>query len=194
MAKIIILTISSYFCGTLMFSYWLGKIKKIDIRKIGDGNPGVANAWRTGGWMIGVPSMLLDGLKGFLPVFLVNRVLNINDFRLIPIAIAPVLGHAFSPFLNFQGGKAIMTTFGIWVALTLWEVPTILGLMLLFFKFGLKIKNDTINTIAGMLSVLVYLILRNFSSIMILIFTTNTGIVLIKIWKELKTVSVEDNL
>ncbi len=177
-----------------MFSYWLGKLKGIDIRKVGDGNPGVANAWKSGGWKIGIPAMLLDGLKGFIPVFIGYRVLNINDYRLVPIAIAPIFGHAFSAFMNLRGGKALMTTFGIWIALTFWEVPTILGLMLLFFKFGLKIKNDAINTIAGMFSVLIYLILRNFSPIMLLIFIINTGIVLAKTWKELDIVKLESSL
>lgn len=168
-----------------MFSYWLGKLKGIDIRKVGDGNPGVANAWRSGGWTIGIPAILLDTAKGFIPVFIAYRVLNINNYSLVPIATAPLLGHAFPPFLNFRGGKSIMPTFGIWIALTFWEIPATFGLMLLFFKFGLKIKNDAINTIGSMFSILIFLIFRNFSPIMILIFVVNTGIILIKHWKDI---------
>jgi glycerol-3-phosphate acyltransferase PlsY len=44
------------------------------------------------------------------------------------VAIAPIVGHAFSPFLRFRGGKAVATTFGTWCGLTVWEGPTILGL------------------------------------------------------------------
>jgi glycerol-3-phosphate acyltransferase PlsY len=49
---------------------------------------------------------------------------------LIAVALAPILGHAFSPLLNFRGGKAVAVTGGVWSGLTLWEGPTIGGLLL----------------------------------------------------------------
>jgi glycerol-3-phosphate acyltransferase PlsY len=56
--------------------------------------------------------------------------LGISDWGLVPIAIAPVAGHAFSPFLGFRGGKAVAVTGGVWMALTAWEGPTVGGLLL----------------------------------------------------------------
>jgi glycerol-3-phosphate acyltransferase PlsY len=53
---------------------------------------------------------------------------GIAGWTVVPVALAPVLGHAFSPFLRLRGGKAIAATFGVWTALTLWEGPTVLGL------------------------------------------------------------------
>jgi len=72
--------------------------------------------------------VLLDYLKGALPVGLACYRFGIVGWALIPVALAPVAGHAFSPFLRLRGGKAVATTFGIWTGLTLWEGPTVLGL------------------------------------------------------------------
>jgi len=53
---------------------------------------------------------------------------GVVGWAVVPVALAPVLGHAFSPFLRLRGGKAIAATFGVWTALTLWKGPTVLGL------------------------------------------------------------------
>ena len=58
---------------------------------------------------------------------------GIQSWGIVPIAIAPVAGHAFSPFLGFRGGKAIATTLGVWMALTIWEGPTAGGVSLWLF-------------------------------------------------------------
>ena len=58
---------------------------------------------------------------------------GIDDWGLVPIALAPIAGHAFSPFLGFNGGKAVATTLGVWMALTIWEGPTVGGLLVLLF-------------------------------------------------------------
>ena len=63
-----------------------------------------------------------------------NRLLQSVVDAGVMIALAPVLGHAFSPFLRFKGGKAVAVTVGIWCGLTVWEGPTVGGLLLgLFF-------------------------------------------------------------
>lgn len=168
-----------------MFSDWLIRLKGLDISKYGDGNPGAVNAFKATGWKIGIWAMLLDYLKGALPVFLIVRFANINDFRLVPIAIAPVLGHAFSPFLRFRGGKAIATTFGVWTGLTLWQVPVVFGLSLVLFKFIIRIKNDAWNTLLGMLCVLVLLIIK-FNLVFLSIFLLNLVVIIYKHWSELR--------
>ena len=119
----------AFFCGSLPFSVWLGKIAlRKDIRQYGDANPGAANVFRAGskGW--GAIAILLDILKGAIPVGLANYGAGITDWSLALIAIAPVAGHAFSPFLRFKGGKAIAVSLGIWCGLTLYQVPLVLGL------------------------------------------------------------------
>lgn len=121
----------AFLVGSIPFSWVIGRVfLHRDIRRIGDGNPGTANIWKAGGWPLGVSCLLLDFLKGALPVGLAYFYYQIGAWAILPVALAPVAGHAFSPFLRFHGGKAIATTFGIWTGLTLWQGPTILGLSL----------------------------------------------------------------
>jgi glycerol-3-phosphate acyltransferase PlsY len=124
--------------------------------------------------------MLLDYLKGALPVYLIIRFGHINDFWLAPIAIAPVLGHAFSLFMQFKGGKANATTFGVWTALTFWQVPVVFGLALILLKVIFRIKNDAWSTILGMLCIFIFLLFRNASPILLAVFLLNFIIVAYK--------------
>ena len=93
-----------YALGAMPFSLWLARLTtRTDIRRIGDGNTGAANAWKVGGCRTGVPAMLLDFFKGAIPVGLAQFGFGITGSALIPIALAPVIGHAFSIFLGGRG-------------------------------------------------------------------------------------------
>jgi glycerol-3-phosphate acyltransferase PlsY len=125
-----------FLLGSMPFSLWLGHLfLRADVRRYGDGNPGAMNAWRAGGWRVGLLALCLDYLKGAVPVGLAHFSLGVSGWGLVAVALAPVLGHAFSPFLRFRGGKALAATFGIWTGLTLGEGPIILGLLLGLFLF-----------------------------------------------------------
>ncbi len=114
----------AFFCGSLPFSVWLGKILLgLDVRKFGDGNPGAANAFRTGNKLVGLLVLLLDISKAAAPVGWAYFDLGIRGIPMLLIAIAPILGHAFSPFLGFRGGKALATALGVWIGLTIWKLP-----------------------------------------------------------------------
>jgi acyl phosphate:glycerol-3-phosphate acyltransferase len=118
----VVLVFIAYLCGSLPFSVWLGKIfLKVDVRRFGDGNPGAANVFRSGGKRVGLLALLLDVTKAAAPVGLSYFNLGIRGIPMFLIAIAPVLGHVFSPFLGFRGGKAISATLGVWIGLTLWK-------------------------------------------------------------------------
>jgi glycerol-3-phosphate acyltransferase PlsY len=124
-------TLAAFLCGSLPFSVWIGKgILSSDIRQYGDRNPGATNVLRAGGKGAAALALALDWLKGTIPVGLAYFGAQITGWGLAPIAIAPVAGHAFSPFLRFQGGKAVAVTAGVWTALTAWEGPTVGGLLL----------------------------------------------------------------
>ena len=130
---------SGFLIGSIPFSLLIPRwLKGVDVRQFGDGNPGSANAFKAGGWACGIFALLLDYLKGCLPVLLANSYLSIDKVWIILIAIAPILGHAFSPFLGFKGGKAIATTFGVWTGLTLYKAPLVLGGFCAFFLYLLK--------------------------------------------------------
>lgn len=115
--------ILAFFLGSLPFSVWLGKIATgKDVRQVGDGNPGATNVFRAGGKLTGLLALILDIGKGAFPVGMAYYVLHISGLAMLLIAIAPVLGHVFSPFLGFRGGKGIAVSFGVWIGLTLWKV------------------------------------------------------------------------
>ena len=160
--------------GSMMFSVWMGKLLiKKDVRDYGDANPGAMNAWRAGGWKIGLPAGILELCKGAVPVGLAHWVFGINGWMLIPVALAPILGHAFSPFLKFKGGKAIAVTFGVWTAITIWEGLVVLGLLIGLFY--LIIDHPSWSVIFGMLAFLGYLLLLG-------LFVRGLEIPLLAIW------------
>jgi len=115
---ILILFILKFFCGSLMFSYWIGLALGKNLKTVGDGNPGAFNLWRSAGYQWGLVGVALDFLKGYLPlVFLIQKG-YVSGMEVALVAIAPILGHAFSPFMRMHGGKAIAVTFGVWSAVS----------------------------------------------------------------------------
>lgn len=125
----------AFFCGALPFSVWLPKIaRRADVRQFGDGNPGATNAFRAGGKGIGLLALLLDVSKAAAPVGWATFQIGFDGWPLALIATAPVLGHAFSPFLRFRGGKALVVAFGAWIGLTLWKLSIPALLLVLFWR------------------------------------------------------------
>src|SRR5512135_3217488 len=148
----------AFFCGSLPFSVWLGKVAlRKDIRHFGDANPGAANVFRAGGKGWGWIAILLDILKGATPVGLANYGAHVSGWSLALIALAPIVGHAFSPFLRFKGGKAIAVSLGIWCGLTLYQVPMVLGLIL--GTYIAVLTNNGWSTVLGFASLVVYLLI-----------------------------------
>lgn len=169
----------AYLCGILPLSYWLGKlVLNVDIRQYGDGNPGGSNVWKAGGPWWGITAILLDGFKGLIPVALALYLGEIDGWWLLMVSIAPVLGHVFSPFLNFRGGKALATTFGVWTALTIYVVPLAFGISLGLWIWLLK--NDGWAILTGVFSVLVFLLVRNYDLVLVLTWITNGAIL---VWR-----------
>lgn len=124
----IALLILAYLSGALPWSVWLGKLFfHVDPRRQADGNPGAANAFRAGGWRLGASVLLLDFFKAFLPVLIARWGLQLPGDQLFWVALMPMLGHAFSVFLGFRGGRALVTLFGVWSGLTLYELPLVMG-------------------------------------------------------------------
>lgn len=138
------LIIGGYFLGSIMFCRVIClTFYKTDICKVsGDGNPGAANAFWHCGKIAGISGLLLDMLKGFLPTFIAIKYLDINNPLFGFVMLAPVLGHAFSVYHNFSGGKCIATIYGILTALFLtWTAPyllVVLGVLNIFFELLLR--------------------------------------------------------
>lgn len=129
--ELFVWTLIGFLSGSIPYSLILGRFaKKTDIRRYGDHNPGAANVIRAAGWGWGITAVLLDGFKAAIPVGIAWFVVGIHGWQIVPVALAPVLGHAFSPWLRFKGGKAVASSFGTWAGLTIFVVPTLLGFLL----------------------------------------------------------------
>lgn len=131
----LICCVIGYLIGAIPFALILGKMRGIDVRKIGSGNVGATNLGRALGRKWGVLCFVLDVLKGFLPVFLsglwlgymsheLGHTLSTTEsWRWLVVMVCPVLGHVFPIWLGFKGGKGVATGFG--VLLGVWPVLTI---------------------------------------------------------------------
>ena len=115
----------AYLMGSTPTAVWFGKIMyNVDVREHGSGNPGATNTFRVLGKRAGVIVMLGDIMKGLLATSLATLLVNLQfipvqnlvTFKLI-FGIAAVLGHIFSVFLNFKGGKGVATLLGMMIAI-----------------------------------------------------------------------------
>ncbi len=110
--------LASFLVGAIPFSWLLGKLAGFDLRAVGSGNPGANNLYRAAGWRWGLPALLLDVGKGFLPVVLVRCFFPDLVAAAVVAAGAAIAGHMWTPFLGFRGGKGVATAAGAFLALS----------------------------------------------------------------------------
>ncbi len=109
---VIIAFLASYILGATPFGFLAGKLCKMDIRDHGSGNIGATNVWRVLGMRVGLPVFALDFLKGLIPV-LVARKYCPCDGLAIAAGMGAILGHNFTFWLGFKGGKGVATSAGV---------------------------------------------------------------------------------
>ncbi|MEN0020720.1 MAG: glycerol-3-phosphate acyltransferase [Planctomycetota bacterium] len=111
----------AFACGSLPLSLWLGLLRGVDIRTVGSGNIGATNLGRALGMRWFIAGFLLDAGKGALPTLLAGVILGAlaqpapppaTSWLWLAVAAASILGHTFSPFVRFRGGKGVATGFG----------------------------------------------------------------------------------
>ncbi|MCS7165424.1 MAG: glycerol-3-phosphate 1-O-acyltransferase PlsY [Candidatus Calescibacterium sp.] len=107
----------AYFLGSFPTGYIIAKLKGIDITKIGSGNIGMANVFRTLGPSYGIIVLLIDTLKGFLPTFIAIKM-NFPALFVLVVGITAIMGHIFTIFLRFKGGKGVATSLGVILAIS----------------------------------------------------------------------------
>lgn len=126
----LLLIAGTYLLAGIPWSVVLGRaFKGVDVRSYGSGATGATNSLRVLGWKISVAVFLLDFGKGLLPV-VIGRWLEVPDWALAAVAIASVVGHCFSPYIGFRGGKGMATGGGAAVGLIPWLVLMILFIVL----------------------------------------------------------------
>ncbi|TGN02299.1 glycerol-3-phosphate 1-O-acyltransferase [Leptospira dzoumogneensis] len=109
---------ASFLLGSIPFGFLAAKLKGIDIRQKGSGNIGATNVTRMLGWRIGLPVLLLDITKGAVFPLTIRLIYGESqEYLSLFCGVAAVLGHMFSPFLKFKGGKGVATSFGVFAVL-----------------------------------------------------------------------------
>jgi len=124
----IMVAVAAYLLGSIPTGFLVAKAKGIDIRSVGSGNIGATNAMRVLGKPAGIFVLLMDAAKGFGAVWLAALLLkqfnanaDVETARIIA-GIFAVLGHNYTCWLKFKGGKGIATTAGVYLALAPWAV------------------------------------------------------------------------
>ncbi len=108
--------LSTYLIASIPFGFIVGKLSGKDITKEGSGNIGATNVVRTIGKKAGIFVLLLDALKGFIPVYLSK--FYFEDVFVAVVAVVAVIGHCYSIFMKFKGGKGVATGLGVLIALS----------------------------------------------------------------------------
>jgi acyl phosphate:glycerol-3-phosphate acyltransferase len=125
-----LLVFAAYLMGATPTSYLVGRVTRgIDLREHGSGNLGATNAFRVLGWRAAMPIFIIDILKGFAPVFFFPRV-DGSDGAIWALAYgaAAIIGHVFSVYVGFRGGKGVATGAGVFLALAPFAV--LVGLLI----------------------------------------------------------------
>ncbi len=110
---------ASYFIGAIPTSYLLSRFfAGIDLRKQGSGNLGATNLYRVLGWKYAIPAALVDIAKGFVPVVVFAPRETSSQLFALACGVAAIIGHVFSVFVGFKGGKGVATAAGVMLGLT----------------------------------------------------------------------------
>ena len=123
MTTLIVLTVAAYFLGSVSFAVLVSRALHLpDPRTYGSRNPGATNVLRTGKKVAAVLTVLGDGVKGWLAVYIAARYAETGmmDQTMATAAVAVILGHMYPLFFRFQGGKGVATALGVLVALNLY--------------------------------------------------------------------------
>lgn len=128
----IVLLVASYLVGAIPFGLVVGKFAGVDVRQHGSKNIGATNVNRTLGKKYGAITLILDVLKGFLPIASAAAILGNSSHAVIyacACGVFAVIGHMFPVYLGFKGGKGVATGLGVFLYLS----PLAIGISLLVF-------------------------------------------------------------
>ncbi len=153
MYTVILLLIFSYLFGSIPFGLIINKtFYKIDLREHGSGNVGTTNTFRVLGKKAGIVVLVLDLLKGAIPVWVALLVSTDVDFPVIIFGVVAAIGHVYSIFLKFKGGKAVATGGGALLA----AAPIIFLVVLVTFLVTLKVsKYVSLGSVFAAISLLI---------------------------------------
>ena len=149
--------ILSYVLGSVPTGLWLGlKLRGVDIRQHGSKNIGATNTFRVLGKGLGIATLAGDILKGWVPVVLFAQL---DTWEYLPVlcGLAAILGHTFSLFLWFRGGKGVATSTGVFLGLA--PVPTLIagGVFAIVFAATRMVSAGSISAAAAMIAAVFFI-------------------------------------
>lgn len=169
--------LAAFLCGSIPFGLLLVKLAgKGDVRAHGSGNIGATNVSRVGGKALGIVTLLLDILKGFLPVFLARQA-GLGDGALSLVALAAVLGHVFTPWLKFQGGKGVATALGVALA---FRASMVVPPLAVFLVLVLAFRYVSLGSVAAAAALPATLLMRGGPVAVVLPWTALALLVIVK--------------
>lgn len=165
-----------YLCGSISTAVWYGMlVYGVDIRNHGSGNAGATNSLRVLGKQAGILVLVIDFLKGFLPILVVQR-LGFDETTVLLSGFAAVLGHLLPVFSKFKGGKGIATSMGVIVGV----FP--LGALVCLIIFSLCVlltKYVSLGSILGALAFPISVVMFSTYSTILLIFSICLALLLV---------------
>ena len=182
----ILLVVLAFCLGACPFALWVGKwLLGKDIRNYGDGNPGAYNVMRAGGRWSFALALFLDIGKGIPFVALASHYYGLPLFMVLAIGLSAILGHAFTPILRFDGGKALAVMGGVMLGLPQLDmfVATAIFMLLGF----LLIEVDAWRVMFGTAGTLIYLAVTKGVSLEPLFMLCVIAILVAKHFDDLKT-------
>jgi acyl phosphate:glycerol-3-phosphate acyltransferase len=122
--------LASYLLGAIPTSYLAGRLfRGIDLREHGSRNLGATNLYRVLGWRFAIPVGVFDAAKGLVPVLVFAPRVSSSELFALVCGLVAVVGHVFSVFVGFKGGKGVATAAGVMLGLT----PAALGIALVIW-------------------------------------------------------------
>jgi glycerol-3-phosphate acyltransferase PlsY len=149
LTRFLLWCLAAFLSGSIPFGLLLVRMAgKGDVRQSGSGNIGATNVMRAGGKALGIATLLLDAAKGFLPVF-IAKWLGMPAHLLAFVALAAVLGHMFTPWLAFKGGKGVATALGVALA---YHAPMVVPSLVLFIGLVVVFRYISLGSVLAALT------------------------------------------
>jgi glycerol-3-phosphate acyltransferase PlsY len=182
----VLLIVAAFWLGACPFSLWIGKwLLDKDIRNYADGNPGAFNVLRAGGRKAFVFAVFLDIGKGVPFVALAHYYFGLPEVMVMAVGLSAILGHAFTPILRFNGGKALAVMGGVLLALPQHEmfISVVIFMILGFLLIGV----DAWRVMFATTATLIYLVVEKGVSLEPLFMLCVIAILAVKHFDDLKT-------
>ena len=153
---VVVLMIVAYILGSIPNALWIGKVfKGIDVREHGSKNTGSTHAARVLGAQLGILTLILDISTGAIPTLIATMLLD-STISAILVGICAILGHSFSIFMKFKGGKAVATTVGVFIVLVPGAI--LLAAVIFFLVFGIT-RYVSLSSMIGAISLPIWIMI-----------------------------------